>query len=108
MVARGLLIEDQHGHEYLLSTESSTHNSPPHISLSRRVDGRWAVLDTKRSNTMRAGFIAALLDFFSGICRLLHRVDTEQERSTEMGAHDPRSSDQSGHAGVNIQTVGRP
>lgn len=87
MTAKGLLVEDQHGHEYLLSTESSRHNGLPQISFSRRIDGQWTVLDPRRSKTIRAGLIAALLDFFSGICRLLHQVETEHERAT---GHRPR------------------
>jgi hypothetical protein len=73
MIAKGLLFEDQQGHEYLLSMESSRHNGLPQISFSRRIGGQWTVLDTKRSKTIRAGLMAAFLDFFSGICALVLR-----------------------------------
>ena len=80
MVAKGLLVEDQNGQEYLLSTGPLGNNSVHHMCLSRRLDGKWVLLDTGRSKSIRACLIAALLDFFGGICRILDHVETERKQ----------------------------
>jgi hypothetical protein len=81
MVAKGLLVEDQKGQEYLLSTEPLGNNGAHHICLSRRLEGKWVLLDVGRSKSIRACLIAALLDFFGGICRILDHVDMERKQS---------------------------
>jgi hypothetical protein len=75
MVTKGLLVEDRNGQEYLLTTEALPDWERQRLSVCRRVDGRWIPVATRQSQIIRAGLIAALLDFFSGICRILHHTD---------------------------------
>lgn len=75
MITKGLLVEDRNGQEYLLTTEALPDWERQRLSVCRRVDGRWIPMATRQSQIVRAGLIAALLDFFSGICRILHHTD---------------------------------
>jgi hypothetical protein len=78
MVTKGLLVEDRNGQEYLLTTEAFPDWERQRLSVCSRVDGRWMPMATRQSQIIRAGLIAALLDFFSGICRILHQTDAAE------------------------------
>ncbi|MFM8552813.1 MAG: hypothetical protein ACKOCD_10995 [Nitrospiraceae bacterium] len=80
MLAKGLLVEDRHGQEYLLSIDEQGQGGPHDVRISRRVAGQWVVIGAmdRPAASVREGVIGALLDFFTGICRILSQNDNRQ------------------------------
>lgn len=75
MVTKGLLVQDRDGQEYLLATESFPDWERQRLSICRRVNGQWIPVASGQSHSIRAALMAALLDFFGGLCRILHHTD---------------------------------
>ncbi|TAJ07310.1 MAG: hypothetical protein EPO61_15235 [Nitrospirae bacterium] len=77
MLAKGLLVEDRNGQEYLLSVNEQGQSGPPDVRISRRIAGQWVLMEVTEPpvSSVREGVIGALLDFFTGICRILYQSD---------------------------------
>lgn len=88
MLAKGLLVEDQNGQEYLLSVNELGQSGPHDVRISRRVAGQWVLVEVTEPpvSSVREGVMGALLDFFTGICRILNQSDprhrSQRVRST--------------------------
>jgi hypothetical protein len=80
MLAKGLLVEDRDGQEYLLSVNEQGQGGPHDVRISRRVAGQWVLIEVTEPpvSSVREGVIGALLDFFTGICRILYQSDSRQ------------------------------
>lgn len=80
MLAKGLLVEDRDGQEYLLSVNEQGQGGPHDVRISRRVAGQWVLMEVTEPpvSSVREGVIGALLDFFTGICRILYQSDGRQ------------------------------
>ena len=80
MRTKGLLIETADGKEFLLSTDTGCSDEVPGLRLCRRHAGRWHVLDHKESQAARTQLIAGIIDFVSGLCRIVERHEVSQEQ----------------------------
>lgn len=95
MLAKGLLVEDRDGQEYLLSVNEQGQGGSHDVRISRRVAGRWVLMEVTEPpvSSVREGVIGALLDFFTGICRLLYPKRQLSTASTDAigrsAARDP-------------------
>lgn len=78
MRTKGLLIEAADGKEFLLSTDTGCSHEFPGLRLCRRHGGRWCMLDHKESQKARTQLIAGIIDFISGLCRIVERHEVSQ------------------------------
>lgn len=72
MNARGLLVEDHNGQDFLLTTESHVGMKSHRLVALQRINGRWQRLNETQESVRREALIAAFVDFFVDICRVLN------------------------------------
>jgi len=94
MLAKGLLVEDQNGQEYLLSVNEQGQGGSHDVRISRRVAGQWVLMGVTEPpvSSVREGVIGALLDFFTGICRVLNQSDSRRQAQRMRPAVRSRTS----------------
>lgn len=82
MVTKGLLLEDAQGREYLLMISGRVSGLAHAVYLKKRVDGKWVDVDNsaKQFGDLREESMAALLEFFAGICQFIDERSAENER----------------------------
>ncbi len=79
MNARGLLVEDHNGQDFLLTTESDVEMKTHRLAVLQRIDGQWQPVKGTEELACRESLIGAFVDFFVDFCRVLnspgpHRV----------------------------------
>jgi hypothetical protein len=100
MIAKGLLVRNEQGHEFLLTTESSPLQKGYELVVSQKVRNQWVLVDRTRAPEIREHLMGALLEFFAGLCRALNDSSCLQrnERSgsrkrSKNGQHPRHASD---------------
>lgn len=76
MTTQGLLV-NQDGQDYLLTTESRQGLKTHRLIVLRRIHGEWQQLTGIREEACRESLIAAFVDFFVDICRVLNSTNSE-------------------------------
>lgn len=74
MKAKGLLVEDESGQEYLLSIDAPAQGEPYQVFLRRKFEHSWIPLNDGCFGIIHDSLMGALLDFFGGICRVLPKT----------------------------------
>ncbi len=77
MTTQGLLVENQNGQEFLLTTESRQGLKTHRLIVLQRINGEWQQLTGIQEVACRESLIAAFVDFFVDICRVLHSSNSE-------------------------------
>jgi hypothetical protein len=72
MNARGLLVEDHNGQDFLLTTESRVGLKTHRLVVLQRINGQWQQVKGTEELACREALIGAFVDFFVDFCRLLN------------------------------------
>jgi hypothetical protein len=72
MNARGLLVEDHNGQDFLLTTESGVGMKAQQLAVLQRIDGQWQPVKGTEEVACRESLIGAFVDFFVDFCRVLN------------------------------------
>lgn len=72
MNARGLLVEDHNGQDFLLTTESGVGMKAQRLAVLQRIDGQWQHLKGTEEWACRESLMGAFIDFFVDFCRVLN------------------------------------
>jgi hypothetical protein len=72
MTPQGLLVKDRHGQAFLLTSEPSLAVETHRLVVLRETDGGWIPLAGSEESVLREPMIAALAEFFIGLCRVLN------------------------------------
>lgn len=76
MTTRGLFI-NQNGQDFLLTAESRQGLKAHRMIVLQRVNGEWQHLTEIQEEACRESLIAAFVDFFVDICRVLNSTNSE-------------------------------
>jgi hypothetical protein len=95
MNARGLLVEDHNGQDFLLTTESRVGMKTHRLVVLQRINGQWRRVKGTEELACRESLIGAFVDFFVDFCRVLN--SSSHERIAE-GA--PMALSATGHSGI--------
>ncbi|NJN37408.1 MAG: hypothetical protein HC794_10675 [Nitrospiraceae bacterium] len=76
MTTQGLFI-NQNGQDFLLTTEFHHEMKTHRLIVLQRVKGEWQQLTGIQENACRESLIAAFVDFFVDICRVLNSTNSE-------------------------------
>ncbi len=77
MATQGLLVDNQNGQEFLLTTESRQRLKTHRLMVLQRINGEWQQLTGIQEEARRESLIAAFVDFFVDICRVLNSTNSE-------------------------------
>ncbi|MGE0467921.1 MAG: hypothetical protein AB7L09_09650 [Nitrospira sp.] len=77
MTTQGLLVQNQNGQEFLLTTESRQRLKSHRLVVLQQIDGEWKQLTGIQEEGCRESLIAAFVDFFVDICRVLNSSNSE-------------------------------
>jgi hypothetical protein len=77
MTTQGLLVENQNGQDFLLTTESRQGVKTHRLIVLQRIDGEWQRLTGIQEEARCESLIAAFVDFFVDICRVLNSTNSE-------------------------------
>lgn len=91
MNARGLLVEDRNGQDFLLTTESRVGMKTHRLVVLQRINGQWQQVKGTEALACREVLIGAFVDFFVDFCRLLNSSALD---------HPPASTTASGRSGT--------
>ncbi len=72
MIAKGLLVRNEQGHEFLLTTGSSPLQGSHDLVVSHKVRNQWVLVEGTEARKIREHLMGALLEFFAGLCRALN------------------------------------
>lgn len=72
MIARGLLVRNEQGHEFLLTTGSSPLQDNHELVVTQKVRNQWVLVEGIEAAEIREHLMGALLEFFAGLCRALN------------------------------------
>ena len=78
MTTQGLFI-NQNGQDFLLTTEFHHEMKTHRLIVLQRVKGEWQQLTGIQEKACRESLIAAFVDFFVDICRVLNSTGWESE-----------------------------
>jgi len=78
MNARGLLVEDHNGQDFLLTTESGVGMKVHRLAVLQRIDGQWQPVKGTEELACRESLIGAFVDFFVDFCRVLNSSGLER------------------------------
>ncbi|MDH5740662.1 MAG: hypothetical protein OEY77_10100 [Nitrospira sp.] len=76
MTTQGLFI-NQNGQDFLLTTESRRGLKSHRLIVLQRINGEWQRLTGIQEEACRESLIAAFVDFFVDICRVLNSTNSE-------------------------------
>lgn len=76
MTTQGLFI-NQNGQDFLLTTESRQGMKTHRLIVLQRIKGEWQQLTGIQEQACRESLIAAFVDFFVDICRVLNSTNSE-------------------------------
>lgn len=76
MTTQGLFI-NQNGQDFLLTTEFHHEMKTHRLIVLQRVKGEWQQLTGIQEKACRESLIAAFVDFFVDMCRVLNSTNSE-------------------------------
>ncbi len=99
MHARGLLVEDHNGQDFLLTTESRVGVKTHRLVVMQRINGQWQRVKGTEELACRELLIGAFVDFFVDFCRVLNSSDLDRSPTitSAPGRSGARSSTQTKH-----------
>jgi len=77
MTTQGLLVENQNGRDFPLTTESRQGLKTHRSIVLQRINGEWQQVTGMKEGACRESLIAAFVDFFVDICRVLNSTNSE-------------------------------
>ena len=78
MNARGLLVENHNGLDFLLTTEFRAGMKTHRLVVLQRINGKWERVNGTEGSALRESLIGALVDFIVDICRVLNSSSPDQ------------------------------
>lgn len=97
MHARGLLVEDYHGQDFLLTTESGAGMKTHRLVVLQRLNGQWRQVKGTEEVACREALIGAFVDFFVDFCRLLNSSGLDRPLASTSGRSGTGPSAQPRH-----------
>ena len=91
MHARGLLVEDHNGQDFLLTSESHVGMKTHRLVVMQRINGQWQRVKGIEEVACRELLIGAFVDFFVDFCRVLN--SSGLDRSPTITSDPNRSSE---------------
>lgn len=99
MIAKGLLVRNEQGHEFLLTTGSSLLQGSHELVVTRKVRNQWVLVEGTEAPEIREHLMGALLEFFAGLCRTLNdsnrakiRAPARSRKGSKPRHHQPHES----------------